>query len=134
MTTDGFASDIICVDWGTTSFRAYLVRGGLVVAHTQGARGILTIEQGTHAAVLRGLLAELPCDAAALPIIMSGMIGSRQGWREAPYVAAPASMQEKAEPNPVIGRACFCGCSRAGRNAGDSKLRSWICNREMKQA
>ncbi len=96
MTTDRFASDIICVDWGTTSFRAYLVRGGLVVAQTQGARGILTIEQGTHAAVLRGLLAELPCDAAALPIIMSGMIGSRQGWREAPYVAAPASMHEIA--------------------------------------
>jgi 2-dehydro-3-deoxygalactonokinase len=28
--------------------------------------------------------------AAKLPILLSGMIGSRQGWREAPYVAAPA--------------------------------------------
>lgn len=83
--------NIICVDWGTTSFRAYLVRGGSVVAETTAPRGILTVEQGTHAAVLRSLLAPLPCDTGALNIIMSGMIGSRQGWREAPYVAAPAS-------------------------------------------
>ena len=88
--------DVICVDWGTTSFRAYLVRGGLAVAETQGPSGILTVEQGTHAAVLKSLLAILPCDASALPIIMSGMIGSRQGWREAPYVAAPASVRQIA--------------------------------------
>ena len=88
--------DIICVDWGTTSFRAYLVRAGSVVAETSAPRGILTVEHGGHAAVLRDLLAPLPCDAGALDVIMSGMIGSRQGWREAPYVAAPTSVREIA--------------------------------------
>ena len=88
--------DTICVDWGTTSFRAYLVRGGSVVAETAAARGILTIEPGLHATVLRSLLADLPCDTAGLPIMMSGMIGSRQGWREAPYVAAPANASDIA--------------------------------------
>ena len=30
----------------------------------------------------------------ALPIVMSGMIGSRQGWVEAPYVRCPASAED----------------------------------------
>ncbi len=90
------AEDIICVDWGTSSFRAYLVRGGLAVAQTEAPRGILTVEPGAHADVLKDLLQALPCDCAALPIVMSGMIGSRQGWREAPYVGAPASIRQVA--------------------------------------
>ncbi len=31
------------------------------------------------------------------PILASGMIGSRQGWREAPYVPCPATIDELAE-------------------------------------
>ena len=34
--------------------------------------------------------------AGALPILMSGMIGARQGWVEAPYAQCPAGLQEIA--------------------------------------
>lgn len=84
--------DLICVDWGTSSFRAHALRGGRIVARTSAPRGILTVAPGEHAAVLAGLLADLPSEALQPPIVMSGMIGSRQGWIEAPYVSAPASL------------------------------------------
>jgi 2-dehydro-3-deoxygalactonokinase len=84
--------DLICVDWGTSSFRAHALSGGRIVARTSAPRGILTVAPGEHAAVLASLLADMPSQARALPIVMSGMIGSRQGWVEAPYVPAPASL------------------------------------------
>src|SRR5690606_6581343 len=42
---------------------------------------------GGHAAVFARLAARWPC----VPAIMAGMVGSRQGWREAPYVPCPAT-------------------------------------------
>lgn len=88
--------DFVAIDWGTTSFRAYLVKGGEIVAEHGGPHGILTIAPGGHAAMLRQALAYLPPDALKLPIMMSGMIGSRQGWVEAPYAALPASVRDLA--------------------------------------
>lgn len=88
--------DLICVDWGTSSFRAHALRDGRIVARTSAPRGILTVAPGEHAAVLARLLADLPSQALQLPIVMSGMIGSRQGWIEAPYVSAPASLSDLA--------------------------------------
>jgi 2-dehydro-3-deoxygalactonokinase len=35
-------------------------------------------------------------DGAAMPAILSGMVGSRHGWREAPYLACPASVADLA--------------------------------------
>lgn len=89
-------SDFVSVDWGTTSFRAYLVLGGAVAAEHAGPHGILGIPPGGHAAMLRGALGHLPARALSLPIMMSGMIGSRQGWVEAPYVPLPTSLADLA--------------------------------------
>ncbi|MCX7326330.1 MAG: 2-dehydro-3-deoxygalactonokinase [Hyphomicrobiales bacterium] len=88
--------DFVSVDWGTTSFRAYLVVDGETVAEHAGPHGILGIAPGGHAAVLRAALGQLPAPAVSLPIVMSGMIGSRQGWVEAPYVTSPASSADLA--------------------------------------
>ena len=35
-------------------------------------------------------------DAGEAPVVMSGMIGSRQGWKEAPYAQCPAGANEIA--------------------------------------
>ena len=89
-------ANLVAVDWGTTSFRAYWVKAGAIAAEVSEASGILSIGAGEHGAVLRGLIGRLPEDARDCPIVMSGMIGSRQGWIEAPYVGMPATLADLA--------------------------------------
>lgn len=88
---------VIAVDWGTSSFRAYRLdeQGGIVERH-ESAGGILRVRGGDFAAALE---VEIGPWLAARPgalVVMSGMIGSRQGWREVPYVACPAEPAEIA--------------------------------------
>jgi 2-dehydro-3-deoxygalactonokinase len=87
----------IGVDWGTSSFRAYLATGdGAVIERVESARGILSIAKGKHEDVLAGLVGGWRPAGDALPILMSGMIGARQGWVEAPYAQCPAGLPEIA--------------------------------------
>jgi 2-dehydro-3-deoxygalactonokinase len=83
----------IGVDWGTTSFRAYLAdtEGRALDALAEG-EGALALKPGEHEPYLAGRLANWP----RLPVFASGMIGAKQGWREAPYVACPAGLAEIA--------------------------------------
>ena len=83
---------MIAVDWGTSSFRAYrLDASGVVLEHRSAAAGLLAC-QGNFESVLAQQLAGWD-DAL---IVMAGMIGSRNGWREVPYVACPAGLDEIA--------------------------------------
>lgn len=85
---------MIVIDWGTSSFRAYRLdaRGNIVDARS-AARGILSVPSGRFAQVLEEQVGEWK----ERPIVMSGMVGSRQGWVEAPYVPCPAGFDEIAE-------------------------------------
>ena len=83
---------MIAIDWGTTSFRAYrLDREGNVVDTHSSSKGIMATPPGPH--VLEEEIGAWLDDA---PIVMSGMVGSRQGWVEAPYVPCPAGFGEIA--------------------------------------
>ncbi|HEX4893901.1 MAG TPA: 2-dehydro-3-deoxygalactonokinase [Hyphomicrobiaceae bacterium] len=87
---------LIAIDWGTTSFRAAVADGsGNAIERSKSAHGILA-DDGAFADVLRTAVAPLRERHGPLPILMAGMIGSRQGWREAPYVHAPAGLDELA--------------------------------------
>ncbi|WP_162409239.1 2-dehydro-3-deoxygalactonokinase [Acuticoccus sediminis] len=84
---------LIGVDWGTTSLRAYLIGDdGWPVDRVEGRQGLLNVTDGDFEGVLQravsGWLADAP---AGTPILLSGMVGSRQGWVEAPYVSVPAT-------------------------------------------
>ena len=82
---------LIAIDWGTTSARAYrLDAAGDVCATRSAPLGIKAIQDGQFRAALDALLEDWRDDAA--PRIACGMIGSRQGWIEAPYVACPADL------------------------------------------
>ena len=84
---------MIAVDWGTSSFRAYRLDGHGTILDTRASpRGILTVADGRFAAVLREEIG--PWLEIERRMLLSGMIGSRQGWREAPYVACPAGGAE----------------------------------------
>lgn len=82
---------LITVDWGTTSFRAALHdAGGAILDHVDGPDGILSVAAGGFEATLLRLVSVWDDRAPSAPIVMSGMIGSRQGWIEAPYLRCPA--------------------------------------------
>jgi 2-dehydro-3-deoxygalactonokinase len=89
------AGKLIGLDWGTTSCRAYMIgAGGAVLErHTDGP-GILKIENGHFGPWLDSLVGGWIATHGLAPIILSGMIGSRQGWREVPYARCPADADD----------------------------------------
>ncbi len=100
---------LISVDWGTSSFRAYLISaGGGTLERRESARGILTVENGQFETVLAEAVSPWRRAHPGLPIMMSGMIGSRQGWIEAPYAACPAGGEELVQ-NLVKVPSATCG-------------------------
>ncbi|MGI9421871.1 MAG: 2-dehydro-3-deoxygalactonokinase [Hyphomicrobiaceae bacterium] len=102
---------LIAVDWGTTTLRCYLTgANGSILNHIESSDGILSVSNGAFADVLASAVKNLGISDRELPIVLSGMIGSRQGWVEAPYVPCPASLQTiadrlvriEADPSQVI--------------------------------
>lgn len=85
---------MIAVDWGTSSFRAYLLDASGRIAETRSApSGIMAVAEGGFPRTLEGQLGDW---IGKTPIVMSGMVGSRQGWREVPYAECPAGAAEIA--------------------------------------
>lgn len=84
---------LIGVDWGTTHLRAYLIgEDGRVTARARSPAGLMSVPPGGFEDALREAIADLAAAAPGAPVVMSGMVGSRQGWVEAPYVAPPADL------------------------------------------
>jgi 2-dehydro-3-deoxygalactonokinase len=92
------APALIGIDWGTTSFRAYLLDGrGTVLDNRSAAAGILQVDAEGFEAVMEREIGEWLGGQADLPVILSGMIGSRQGWVEVPYVPCPTEPRRLAD-------------------------------------
>lgn len=95
MTPQGVPA-LIAIDWGTTSARAWCIgRDGEVLASRSAPLGVQQIVGSDFAGALASLLGDWR--DARVATIASGMIGSRQGWVEAPYVECPASVAALAE-------------------------------------
>lgn len=92
--TNGF----IAVDWGTTRFRAHLVNSeGHIIESIAVPQGISAVaNKDFHRVFQQHCAAWLEREGDA-PVIMAGMIGSRNGWKEVPYVSCPASLGDLAE-------------------------------------
>ena len=83
---------MIGIDWGTSAFRAYrLGAGGEILESRAAPKGILAVPAGKFADVLQDEIGDW---LDQKPVVMSGMVGSRQGWVEAPYVPCPAGFAE----------------------------------------
>ena len=88
---------LITLDWGTTSLRAYLVAGdGTIVERRRSGMGILKVPGGDFEAVFEETVRPWLDRTDPLPVLAAGMITSRQGWYEVPYVACPAGVAELA--------------------------------------
>lgn len=106
----------IALDWGSTSFRAYLADARGVVSDTIAKPdGILSVKDGDFDSALESLIGTWD---KSLPILAAGMITSRQGWIELPYVGCPAGPVELAA-------ALHHHVSKSGRRIAFSTGLSW---------
>ncbi|QKV18529.1 2-dehydro-3-deoxygalactonokinase [Oricola thermophila] len=94
--TRAIAPSLVAVDWGTSHLRIWLLGDdGSVVAEHGSDEGMSTTPREGFHTVLEAHLAALavPLD---VPVMMCGMVGSRQGWAEARYLALPATLADIA--------------------------------------
>ena len=83
---------LLGLDWGTTSLRGYLMTAdGTILAERAAEAGILNIQNGAFADALEDMAGDWLAADSAMPIVASGMIGSRQGWTEVPYLELPTA-------------------------------------------
>lgn len=83
---------MIGVDWGTTSLRAWrLAPDGAIIEGRASPRGIMTIIDRQFEPVLREIAGDWLAEGETR-VLLCGMIGSRQGWQEAPYLRCPAGI------------------------------------------
>ncbi len=88
---------LIGIDWGTSSLRAFLIGAdGEVLDQVSKSEGIMHVKDGDFEGTFRNLI-EPWVKAHALPVIASGMITSRNGWVETPYLSLPSGAQDLAD-------------------------------------
>jgi len=107
-------AQLIALDWGTSSLRAYkLGPAGVVIERRTLASGIMHLptEPRDIAGVRSSNGFELAFDAACgdwldtqpdLPVIACGMVGSAQGWSEAAYRDTPADVSTLGQALHVV--------------------------------
>ncbi len=82
------------VDWGTTSFRIWLVsQAGEILAERRSHEGMTHATQAGFANILNAHLGALGA-SSTLPVVICGMAGSRQGWTEARYLNVPTELTD----------------------------------------
>lgn len=88
---------LIALDWGTTRARAFLIsETGAVLQRRNADSGIQSVPAGGYPAAFEALAGDFRRARPDAAIILAGMVGSRNGWIEAPYVACPASPENIA--------------------------------------
>lgn len=106
MTASG-APAFVAVDWGTSHLRVWtLSSDGVTLGERKSGEGMASTTRDRFADVLERHMEALSVPAG-VPVVMCGMVGSRQGWAEAGYIPIPASLREIAENAvriPEIGR------------------------------
>jgi 2-dehydro-3-deoxygalactonokinase len=114
----------VAVDWGTSSFRLWLIdRTGQVVGERRSDEGMMTAAKAGFASVLQSHLDAVGA-ASDLPVLICGMAGARQGWVEAGYVDTPAPLAAVLERAvPVVGQSrdirILPGIAQRDRSAPD---------------
>jgi 2-dehydro-3-deoxygalactonokinase len=87
--------DWIAVDWGTSNLRAFaMTADGAVLAEASSDEGMGKLtREGYEPALLRLIEGWL---SNRTLVVACGMVGSRQGWCEAPYRAVPCTPVDRA--------------------------------------
>lgn len=85
------APDWIALDWGTTNLRAWAMQGKEVVDRVSAPIGMGMLKPEEFEPALISAIGRWLDAKATTPVIACGMVGARQGWAEAAYVAVPSA-------------------------------------------
>jgi 2-dehydro-3-deoxygalactonokinase len=91
--------DCIVADWGTTNLRAWALDAeGSVADRRDSPHGLLAVERGRFTEVLAEVASDWLSSSPSrrMPVVLSGMVGSKLGWKEVPYLALPVALDELA--------------------------------------
>ena len=83
----------IAVDWGTSSFRAYLIQKNEVSDTIETNDGMKFVKNHLFEKTLVNLIECWLSEDYITEILASGMVGSKQGWAEAPYQQTPNNLK-----------------------------------------
>jgi 2-dehydro-3-deoxygalactonokinase len=87
---------LVAVDWGTSSLRGALINSeGVVLEKRAFPQGILQVAHGQFQHVFEQRFGDWM--GAGTLCLISGMAGSRQGWREAAYCPCPSGFEDIAQ-------------------------------------
>lgn len=94
----------IAADWGTSHLRVWRMEGHAVTAEARSAQGMGRLAPGAFEPALLDLIGPWLEDAGRAQVLACGMVGARQGWVEAAYVATPAPPGDPAASVPAPAR------------------------------
>ena len=87
------APQLIALDWGTSSLRAFLLGAGSTVLDSRAAPlGIMQVPAGGFPAIFAEIVGDWLRITPGLPALACGMIGSAQGWHQVPYCQGPIGL------------------------------------------
>ncbi|WP_084175141.1 dihydrodipicolinate synthase family protein [Afifella pfennigii] len=97
------AAVCIGVDWGTTNLRAWAMDAkGRVLAQSASAEGLLNVRDRDFAGALARACGDWAERWPGVPVLLCGMVGSRQGWAEAVYLAGDVGPDELARATTAV--------------------------------
>ena len=97
-------TDWIAVDWGTSNLRAWAMGQSSIQAHASSDDGMGSLDRDGFEPALLRLVAPWLAEGRKTEVIACGMVGSRQGWHEAPYRTVPCPPTDSAALVPVATR------------------------------
>ena len=93
--------DWIAADWGTTHLRVWAMsQSGTVLAQASSDKGMGSLDRDGFEPALLDLVGDWI--GATTPVIACGMVGSRQGWVEAPYAKVPCPALPTGFARPAV--------------------------------
>ena len=92
----------IAVDWGTSSFRAYLIENDVVSDTIETKDGMKFVKNKNFENTFINLIGKWLIKDKKIDVLASGMLGARQGWIEAPYKKAPCNLNNINYVSPIL--------------------------------
>jgi len=92
------SAQLIALDWGTTNLRAYLLANSAeIMDRLHSGDGIAQLIRADFPKVFSRLLDPWLQKYPKIPVLMSGMVGSVNGWHEVNYLSCPTTFTELAK-------------------------------------
>ncbi len=88
MSSQPIIPDWIALDWGTSNLRAFAMQGAQVLAGATSEDGMGRLARDDFEPAMYKLVGSW-LESGNVPVVACGMVGSRQGWVEAPYRSVP---------------------------------------------